>query len=163
MHKCKCKTHSSWSHFPVFRHWYTITFRDGRYFPTSSEPECENVIRLTFRWCTDKSHNSDIFFMRWPCLIVDCFLTPLLSQSHCLLAAIYTFQMIFNLQSVRAGLAALCHFLPPFTFLHLLQSISLRLSNSSLSVFLPQAFISTGCFYQWPTMIFTTCIHNWYV
>ncbi len=141
--------------------------------------QCENVIRLTFRWCTDKSHNSDIFLMRWPCLLVYCFLTSLLSQSHCLLvycfltlllsqshcllAAIYTFQMIFNLQSARAGLAALCHFLPPFTFLHLLQSISLRLSNSSLSVFLPQAFISTGCFYQWPTMIFTTCVHNWYV
>lgn len=110
--------------------------------------QCENVIRLTFRLCTDKSHNSDIFLMRWPCLIMYCFLMPLLSQSHCLLAAIYTFQMIFNLQSERAGLAALCHFLPPFTFLHLLQSISLRLSNSSFSVFLPQAFISTGCFYQ---------------
>lgn len=122
----------------------------------------ENVIRLTFGWCTDKSHYSDIFLTRLPCLIMYCFLMPLLSQSHCLLAAIYTFQMIFNLQSASAGLAVLCHFLPPFTFLHLLQSISLSLCNSSLAVFLPQAFISTGCFYQWPTMIFTTCVHNWY-
>lgn len=75
----------------------------------------------------------------------------------------HPFQTLLNLQSARAVLAALRHLLPPFTFLHLLQSISLCLCNSSLSLLLTQAFTSTGCFYQWPTMIFTICVHNWYI